>query len=199
MANWIKRYGEIPLERKNFQKILSFYLFQCPCETQKGSKRKGNITYSRVSVRGNTLRQCGWTGGYLKTLFSAMKDTTSKQLTYYHFPGNKDILSEVKSIEGNSTLSDPNFEMIVIVKRSDMTLTSSIFYYIRNALAHGSFMVNGDVYSFESSKDGTIKAAIRLREKTLLKWIKDVSLSPEKLKKALQSERKTTKKGKRAA
>ena len=75
----------------------------------------------------------------------------------------------------------------------------TIFYYIRNALAHGSFMVNGDIYSFESSKDGTTKAAIRLREETLLKWIKDVSLSPEKLKKVLQSERKTTKKRERAA
>ena len=199
MANWIKRYGEIPLERKNFQKILSFYLFQCPCETQKWSKKEKTIMYSRVSARGNTLRQRGWTGGHLKTLLAAMKDTTSKQLTYSHLPCNKDILSEVKAIEDNSTLSDPNFEMIVIVKRSDMTLTSSIFYYIRNALAHGSFRVNGDVYSFESSKDGTMKAAIRLREKTLLKWIEDVSLSPEKLKKVLQSERKTTKKGKRAA
>ena len=89
--------------------------------------------------------------------------------------------------------------MIVIAERSDMSLTSSIFYYIRNAFAHGSFMVDGDVYSFESSKDGTIKAAIRLREKTLLKWIQDISVSPERLKKALQSERKTTKKAKRAA
>lgn len=199
MANWIKRYGEIPLECKNFQQILNFYLFQCPCETKKGSKKKDNITYSRVSARGSTLRQRGWTGRYLNTLLAAMKDTTSRQLTYYHFPGNKDIVSEVNSIERNSTLSDPDFEMIVIVERSDMSLTSSILYYIRNALAHGSFRVNGDVYSFESSKDGTMKAAIRLREKTLLKWIKDISLSPEKLKKALQSERKTTKKRKRAA
>lgn len=199
MANWIRRYGEIPLGCKNFQRILDFYLFQCPCETKKGSKEKDNITYSCVSMRGNTLRQRGWTGGHLNTLLSAMKDTTSKQLTYYHLPGNKNILSEVKSIEKNSTLSDSNFEMIVIAERSDMSLTSSIFYYIRNALAHGSFMVNGDIYSFESSKDGTTKAAIRLREETLLKWIKDVSLSPEKLKKVLQSERKTTKKRERAA
>lgn len=197
MANWIKCDGKIPLESKNFQRILDFYLFQCPCEIKKG--KKDNETYSRVSVRGNTLRQRGWIRGHLKTLLAAMKDTTSKQLTFCHFSTQSDILFEFKSIERNSKLSDPNFEVIVITERSDMSLTSSIFYYIRNAFAHGSFIVDGDVYNFESSKDGTIKAVIRLRETTLLKWIHDVSLSPEKLKKALQSERKTTKKGKRAA
>lgn len=199
MVNWIKSYDEIPMERKNFQRILDFYLFQCPCEIKKGAKKKQNETYSNVSVRGNTLRRRGWAGKYLNTLLAAMKDTTSKQLTYRHFPAKCDILSMVKSIEKNSGLSDPNFEMIVIAERSDMSLTSSIFYYIRNAIAHGSFFVEGDIYSFESSKNGTMKAAIHLREKALLKWIKDISLSPQELKKVLQSERKTTKKGRKAA
>lgn len=197
MANWIKCDGKVPLENKNFQRILNFYLFLCPCEIKKG--KKDNETYLCVSARVNTLRQRGWTGGHLNTLLAAMKDTTSKQLTYSHVPTQRDILFEIKSIERNSKLSDPNFEMIVITDRSDMSLTSSIFYYIRNAFAHGSFIVDGDVYSFESSKDGTIKAAMRLRETTLLKWINDISLSPEKLKKALRSERKTAKKGKQVA
>ncbi|MDE7299419.1 MAG: hypothetical protein K2N94_11410 [Lachnospiraceae bacterium] len=91
MANWIRHYGEIPLERENFQRILDFYLFQCSCETRKGTKKKHNETYSRVSTRGTTLRQRGWADGYLKTLLAAMKDTTSKQLTYCHLSANRDI------------------------------------------------------------------------------------------------------------
>lgn len=199
MEKWLNHYGKIPLESKNFKSILEFYLFQCPCEIKKGSKKKHNEMYSRVSARGSTLREYGWTDGCLNTLLAAMKDTSSKQLTYRHLPANSEILDEVKSIKKNSTLSDPNFEMIVFVKHPKMSVTSSIFYYIRNAFAHGSFSVDGDVYCFECSKDGIIKAVIRLREKTLLKWIKDFLLSPEKLKKELRSKGKATKKGKKVA
>ena len=108
---------------------------------------------------------------------------------------------EVNKIEKSSTLSDKYFELIAMTERSDMSKTSAIFYYIRNAFAHGSFSVIKDeartIYYLESAKADTVKAQIRLREETLLKWIKDFSLSPQLLKKASKEERKPKKRAKK--
>ena len=132
-----------------------------------------------------------------------MKHTTSGHLEYSILKTDKNIDSEVKRIERNSTLSDAHFEMIVMIDRTDMNKASAIFYYVRNALAHGSFsaLVNNGrtIYYFESKKDNSVKAQIRLQEETLLKWIDVFSLSPKKLKHLLEKERKQKKKSRRAA
>ena len=194
MAEWWNRQKDIPLNNKNFQKILNFYLFNCPVETEKGSVRKRTKSYSKVSKRAKTLRAQGWTGGYLNTLLSSMKKTSSGQLYYHVFGVNTDINVEVCNIQKITTLSDKHFELIAMVERSDMNKTNAIFYYIRNAFAHGSFSVLKDgekvIYYFQSTKDNNVKALIRLREETLLKWIKDVSLSPTELRNSLTQSRK---------
>lgn len=202
MDEWWKKTSSIPLDDINFQKIVDFYLFNCPCEIEKGTKKNGTKTYTKVSKRASTLRMQRWTGGCLNTLLAAMKQTSSKCLEYHSFEGEKNIINETANIEKSTSMSDEHFEMIVFVKRSDMNMTSSIFYYIRNALAHGSFSVISDktrkIYYLESAKNGVVKARIRLREETLLKWIKDFALSPSilrsELKKNRQSRRETSKK-----
>ena len=40
MAEWWHKCEAIPLARPNFQKIIEFYLFKCPCETESGSRKK---------------------------------------------------------------------------------------------------------------------------------------------------------------
>ena len=206
MAEWWDKETALPLKDLNFQKIISFYLFSCPCETEKGSEKKGTKCYSKVSKRATTLRMQGWTGRYLNTLLASMKHTTSGHLEYHTFSADADIRVEVNRLEKNSSLTDVNFEMIAITQRADMSKTSSIFYYIRNALAHGSFSVikdNGNIiYYLESNKDDKAKARIRLREETLLKWVEDFALSPKVLKEALALDRnrnKRKKKGSKAA
>lgn len=194
MNEWWNKGTLIPFNSHNFQKIIDFFLFNCPIEIEKGNKKKGTKTYEKVSRRATTLRAQGWTGGSLNTLLASMKHTTSGHLEYRVFDTSKDISSEVNMIEKSVSLTDSNFEMIVMSERTDMKKTSSIFYYIRNAFAHGSFSVITDngrtVYYLESAKNSTIKARLRLREETLMKWIRDVSLSPEKLKLALKQDRK---------
>lgn len=201
MSEWWNKQTVIPYNDPNFQKIIEFYLFQCPCEIEKKKNKKKE--FIRVSNRGITLRKQGWTNGYLNTLVASMKHTTSEFLEYHHLKTDKDVDSEARRIENNSSLSDIHFEMIIMTERSDMNKTSAIFYYIRNALAHGSFSTIFDngrtVYYFESKKVNTVRARIRLREETLLKWIKDFSLSPKKLKKILENERKQKKKNSKAA
>ena len=186
MKAWWKKTDTIPLAESNFQKIIKFYLFECPCETEKGSSKKRNKSYTAVSKQGITLRQKGWTRGNLITLLSAMKRTSSGHLEYHIFSSSQDISAETYNIEKGTSLSDQHFEMIVMSERSDMSKTSSIFYYIRNALAHGSFCQVSDcgkkIYYFESIRNNKVLARIRLREKTLLNWIEDFRSSPEELK-----------------
>lgn len=197
MADWWDKGTKIPIGDANFQKIIDFYLFNCPCETEKGSKKKGTKAYTKVSKRANTLRSQGWTGSYLNTLLASMKHITSGHLEYHIFDNKTDIKAEVAKVEKHITLSDKYFELIAMADRSDMSKTSAIFYYIRNAFAHGSFSVIKDetktIYYLESAKDDAVKAQIRLREETLLKWIEDFSLSPKALKSALADERKQRK------
>ena len=202
MAEWWNKNNNIPWNDSNFLKIVDFYLFNCPCETEKGSKKNGTKEYIKVSKRSTTLRSQGWTGGYLNTLLASMKHTASGHLEYHTFSTGADINAEVCRIEKAGNMSDTNFEMLVMSERADMNKTSSIFYYIRNALAHGSFSVISDkgkcIYYLESARDGEFKAQIRLREETLLKWIYDFELSPQVLKQALKqdrTQRKSRKKG----
>ena len=66
-------------------------------------------------------------------------------------------------------------EMIFFLEREDMGDMYAIYYGIRNAFAHASFSVvkqqSEMVYYLQSAKEGVTKSAMRLRERTLLKWI----------------------------
>lgn len=201
-TKWWNKDESIPFENSNFQKILDFYLFKCPCEIKKNQKNK-NIIYMPVSSRNNTFRKQGWIGGKLNTLRSAMRHTSSKNLEYHIIPQKNEIVAESNRVEDNASFGEPHFEMIVISERSDMSKTSAIFYYIRNALAHGSFgttLSSGKrTYYFESTKDGVVKARIRLREETLLSWIHLFFDSPNALKISLEQNRKNNKKYKRSS
>lgn len=199
MSDWWNKGTDIPLEDKAFREIINFYLFHCPSEIRQSKKKKSY--YSRVSNQGVTLRKKSWIEGFVSTLTYFMKKGSSNKLIYNRFNTNCDIAKETKNIEKTSTLADKHFEMITISKRSDMNIPSSIFYYIRNAFAHGSFSViaanNTKIYYLESSNKGIVKAQLRLRQETLLEWIKDFTLSPNELRKILQSERKQNNKRKR--
>ena len=201
MATWWKKADTNPLNEANFQKIINFYLFECPCEIEQGSESKGNKRYTAVSKRGTTFRQKGWTGGNLNTLLSAMKKTDNGLLKYHVFSVGEDISAKTDTIEKESSLSDQHFEMVVMAERSDMNKTSSVFYYIRNALAHGSFCQvlssRQKIYYFESTRKGKIYARIRLKETTLLKWIDYFNSSPQELKSSKKSNKSNIKNKKR--
>ena len=156
MAEWWNKGTSIPLDDANFQQIINFYVFNCPCETEKGSVGKGTKTYTKVSKRATTLRAKGWTKGFLNTLFATMKKTVSGHLEYHTFAEGTDVEIEANKVEMNSSFSDSHFEMLIMAERSDMNKTSSVFYYIRNAFAHGSFSVVSDnnrkIYYLESGR-----------------------------------------------
>ena len=64
----------------------------------------------------------------------------------------------------------------------------SLYSAIRNALAHGSFLMKkrrGTNMYFFANYDGYLKAVIQLKEETLLNWISLFQSNPEDVKKSI--------------
>ncbi|MCD7891532.1 MAG: hypothetical protein LUG26_07305 [Ruminococcus sp.] len=83
--------------------------------------------------------------------------------------------------------------MICFVENSEIGKIRSVFYVIRNALAHGSFSVYNNnskpVYYFQSDRNGEIRSQIRLKESTLLQWIKLFNMPVSKVRELNQSQK----------
>lgn len=171
MFEWWNKSPHIPSGNKNFQKIVNFYLFQCPVLVPK--TRKKNKTKERVSKRGITFEDKKWIGSALHVLRAAM----FQNFKYIKIDDIGSVQQTAEDCEKNSSLSDPHFEMAVFYDSLQLGIVKSIFYDIRNAFAHGSFSVlqtaHGNMYYFESysQTSGNIISRIRLKESTLLNWI----------------------------
>jgi len=146
----------------NFLEIINFYLFECP--------------YEKSSHRGKTFTQKGWTKKYLVKLLDAMKDVAG-------ISKEKCVHTSKEEVEKKSKNFLPGEEFLVY--SSENGVTKSIFKYIRNAFAHGSFNIyekNGEkFYYFENQKGGYINAKMSIKEITLLYWIKLFNIKPDRL------------------
>ncbi len=154
--------NKIPLNNKNTQQIMSFYLFECPV--------------NGTSFRGKTFEDYGWHGsvqfGQLK---KKMLEKASPSLQKSYYPCSKaELEKHFKLIQD----IHPIDEYCVFLRNEENTVMQSLFSAIRNAFAHGSFSVREysvdkkktKVYFF-SNYDKYLKAEIVLQETTLLEWI----------------------------
>lgn len=180
MSSWWKNTNAIPLENKAFQKIIKFYLFECPVVTVTKNKNTNEITKKHVSARGTPLERRGWSGPALNTLLAAMKRISTSEMKYITVNSESDLGEVVDNEERNSVLKLPHFELIAFKEISGLGKTKSILYMIRNAFAHGSFSVENvdgqHIYCLEAAKDGSLRARMRLREETLLEWMKLIEM-----------------------
>lgn len=189
MADWWDKGTKIPLDDANFQKIIDFYLFNCPVIYRQ---KKGNvISYKPVSERSKTFMDQGWVNYMIPTLLSEMKRASNK--LKYHILKKDDKPNDI--LDGYIKEDEHN-EIVMFSKRDDMGDTYAIFYGIRNAFAHGSFSVikcNEEmIYFLQSKKEKGIKTIMKLNEKTLLKWIELFNSTVDDLK-AIKRERRNTK------
>lgn len=165
--------------------LLLGFVLGCPSTTRSaivlekggnGRKRKTKTDYKPVCARGCSFRERGITGHLLNTVLAEIRRPLAKKSAYARLTTGSSVEDEVAKLTREPAASDKLFEYIVYVTRSDMPDTEAIYYYIRNAFAHGSFKFTdiGDrrVLVLESSKDGKLKAQMRLRESTLLQMIK---------------------------
>lgn len=169
-------------------KIAFDFILLCPSSIQKGSQ------YFPVSKRGSSFRSRGIYDSLLRTMLSQIKKNLPFRDCYAKIGAKASVIDKLKSMEKTSSLNDPNHEYIVICEHSSMTETEAVFYYIRNAFAHGSFSVedikgNGRHYYLESDKENTPKARMCLKESTLLKYRDFISMTPKEIE-ALQRKKR---------
>ena len=185
---WWNKNQEIPLSDEVFQSIINNLLFNCPTCIRKaenvkasGTSKKTKIRYKPVSARESSFKKHGITGNALLTVLAQIRRPLARMNTYKVLKSSESVAENVERIIQSTSLSDSMFEMMVYHTRSDMPDAEAIYYYIRNAFAHGSFEVcdwnNDRFYFLESNKDGTIKTQMRLREKTLLGYAKLAQMS----------------------
>jgi len=149
----------INLNDKNFQKILNFYLLECPTDGK--------------SKRGKTFSKYGFNGsGSFSVLKKELLNSATKSLRKNYKPSKKGELAENFRFVENVVY--PN-EYCVFLKNDEKTVIQSLFSAIRNSIAHGSFNYKnykGERYYFFSNFKVYEKARIILKEETLLSWIK---------------------------
>ena len=169
--SWVKVGKNIPVKNADFQNIICNLLFLCPVctrHTQKGNKTK----FKPVSMRKCDFHSRGIRGNLLTTILADIRRPLIKVNGYASLAPDDDVEKAMSSIIQSSTNSDANFEVLVYKTRSDMPDSEAIFYYIRNAFAHGSFeyVPEKQLYLLESKKKDEVKAQMRLKESTLLHY-----------------------------
>ncbi len=146
----------------NLQKIIQFYLLECPVEG--------------VSQRGKSFKDLGYVGS---KAFGALKKkllkAATESLSENYKPSTKDKLPENFKICEKVCYPD---EYCVFLATERKTVMRSLFSAIRNSFAHGSFNVKTynktRIYYFSNYKEYE-KARIVLHESTLLSWIKIIN------------------------
>lgn len=179
IVSWFTGEAMIPLNDINFQRIICFYLFECPARSIRTEKKKDGeqrtidqphptkrIFYGRISQMGKTLAERGIEGGSLNTLRAAMLRSAGDE---FEFLTGKEVTDSSKR------------EYISLAKSE--FITEGIFSFIRNAFAHGEFEIKDGWYLLENHSYGALKGKAVLYETTLLKWIDIVNMSIDEMKK----------------
>lgn len=168
----------IPIKDETFQKIICFYLFECPARSvhlenkKRGEERTKDqphpskrFCYSRISQLGRTFEERGIVGGKFNTLRTAMIHTAG---------------DEFELLFG-SELNEPSKKEYISIVRTECK-TEGAFAFIRNAFAHGEFYVSNGWYSFENHNRGRLVGKALIREATLLKWIEVINTPVSEMK-----------------
>jgi len=170
----------------NFYRIIQFYLFECPVRTRhpipkkdrdpNDSQAKYKYSFKAVSKRGITFEDRGLDGARLNSLRYAMMRMTNVELI---------ALKATDDIENAVSKQDIQSEY-VIIKRNEqsVSITEGFFYCIRNALAHGGFDTDGEVYYLRNEAKGEVKGVARIKESSLLAWIDLVNMDLKEIKQA---------------
>lgn len=163
---WRKNNKKIPLHLKEFQRIVAFFVYQCPVQYKDGRK----VTPRAVSFEEKNIIAAKQT-----SLLNSMKSKIEHKECYKPCNSMQDIMEFEKSCRKKYP-AENHVEFIAYIPDPELEKTRTIFYSLRNSLAHGSFSFvdskNGErFYYFEAAKGNNIKARYCLSERTLMKWI----------------------------
>lgn len=175
----MKKSKNIDLKNKNFSKIFQFYVIDTPCYSDK------NHPQNLISAKGVSFKDYGWDQGYkFNQLKNLMINVNANRKIDLIQCDNK-----VNSLADNKYPPDE-----YCIYNADQGKINSIFYKIRNALAHGEFSLikytqkrenkeneSLNIYFLTNHHKG-LKAEMALSEQTLLKWIAIIKNGPETTK-----------------
>lgn len=161
----------------NLQKIVQFYLWETPAPN--------------TSVKGTPFSSMGIRGSQYKTLQAELRKTSGFPAADGHDWKRatlKTVESELESINRLNSF-DCSFEFAVHTVKSGLGKTEALFYFIRNAFAHGGFRIatydRQRYFVLENRQDNLLKGRAILKESTLLGWaalIKDLRNGKKNLK-----------------
>ena len=133
-----------------------------------------------MSKKGGSFKERGIRSSLLNTVRAQMKQILPNKGCYIKLNTNCDIAQAVYATRMLGT-KDENFNLIVFRERSDMSDPEAIYYYIRNAFAHGLFEVrstqHGNVYLLESAKKRNVNARMRLNETAMMELVRIMDLT----------------------
>ncbi len=152
---WIKN-NNIEFSDSNFQKIIDFYLFKTPAEN--------------LSARSKSVESYGWNNTY--NLKKKIGLTSNQSLFTF-----AETLKEMEEALSDSNLKkrfweNHNERVCLYVQKNQL---NSLFYHIRNSLAHGRFDIikrnTDNIFVMEDVNKKCISARMVIKESTLLNWI----------------------------
>lgn len=175
-------------QESELNRFLLEFIVYCPSAYKKQDKKEKTARYEPVSKKNCSFRERKIRNDLLTKVINKIKDCVCCiEMTY---------CEQVETAYLSETKSNNDFEKSVIVykKHSEMSRTESIYYYIRNAFAHGDFEKDGDYYYLESSKGTNYYAKMKLSVSTLNKLIEIKNLSAEELHSVAKNKNKRKKK-----
>lgn len=150
---------------KKFFSLVDAFVFNCPAATVVSKKKTKTKVFDNVSVRDCSFRTRGITGTLLNTITAQIKKTVK--------PGFYHKIEKGETVE-TAFNSDSSDEKIVFKENTQMSDAEVVFYYIRNAFAHGDIEVIPGaerIYKLESKKKNDVKALMILKEETLQRLV----------------------------
>lgn len=168
---WIKTLVPKNFNDANLNRIIWFYVIHTICT---------ELSANSIEITKYGWNKNIWKTGKLKNYLYCICDF-KKNVNFYKADSQQDMKNacEVCKLKKNFSKSIEE-ERIAFVKARNYNEVLSIFYHIRNALAHGRVAIKKNsnkqiVYILEDGKKGNgkfiVTARMILKEKTLLSWI----------------------------
>lgn len=178
---FIDTNAKMPIEDHSFQSYIMAFVFNCPSAIVISKKKEKPKHFIPISTRNCSFRARGITGTLLTTMTAQIK----KRIEFY---------KKAEKSQKIEDLFDSNVynEKIVFRENNQMSDAEAVFYYIRNAFAHGSFeyIPEKKMYKLESKKGDTVKARMIINESTLTR-LSELSSLDKKSIENLQKKRRS--------
>ena len=154
---------------KTLAKLITEYLLQCPC---KGASAKGRY-----------YRDIGWYKNSVRSLVKEMRSIAGISEEHWSLP---EAVTVEKAIEQINRINHYDCSFEFLCADTGENQLDSIFKFIRNAFAHGSFNIDKyegtEYYVLENRRNKVLRGRAIVKANTLLEWYSILSNGPDKLK-----------------